>query len=189
MAGLYDQFERRLEKPPYSLVVPSFQPDATFMDGAIDAFLSIPYGCLPPLPKMLRQGVGNSRAAVKRHIVVVLPTWSKAQATAIDPEERSHAHFRQDVHTDGQGRNLTGAANRIISRQCFACHQKRGGTMRPREAGGVSEPAPASSSASRQCEVAHAAVAAPPPPSTASSSSMSRHPGNPFFQLMNLKKH
>ena len=103
--GCAAQFEIRMSLPPYSLVhwavsapgtLPKEDESAIFTE-----FMGIPWECLSPLSKMLRNPDIRSSAIMKSRLIV--PTVSEFSVMDISREERSHALMRKDLATDVKG--------------------------------------------------------------------------------------
>jgi len=116
----------------------------------------------------------------------VMRAWAVSVPLAIDAVERSHATMRLGVASSGRARNVTASANRVMVRQAYAEHVKRGGhdVNSSRDKRAV-----------ERFSVARGVASAPPAaaPSLPASSGgartpRSRHPGNPFLRMLNMKR-
>lgn len=126
-AGLFEIFEIRMSKPPYSwlqLVLPSV-PVAAKAQLARQSFEE-PRECMPMFCKRLLQRY-PSPADLMTHAPAVLETWARECILSIAHSERANALFRRACHSDTQGSSATYASNRVACQQLRAAFLDRGG--------------------------------------------------------------
>lgn len=124
--GIFDSFEMRYRRAPYSLCIlaTSAPPDAK--DKALDAFLSEPIACLPLLCKRMKELYPSKQQLLKQGGESV-EAWARSTMVNIGASERAHALMRTDISSAGPGRNPCVSANRVFCRQMRAHHEALGG--------------------------------------------------------------
>jgi len=126
--GVTDLFELRYSKPPYSLVVITYDDDvpAEPKRKAIADFFAEPDECLPMfcsrLKRMHPTPIQFCAAAAS-----TLKTWSVGTFVSIDFSERAHSQFRHDVTSKTSGTDFLATSNRLLVRQYSAAQVARGG--------------------------------------------------------------
>lgn len=170
--GLFELFELRLSRPPYSLLrlcCPGVSADDR--DAAATSFLAENIECLPLLCSRLRAQC-PSKAALLENAPALLRSLGMCTMTAIDFTERSHAQVRVDIASAGAGKSATACANRVLCRQVLAAHQHKGGA----------------DVSNRDVVFGKRCLAGPDVRCQSSGEAgPSRHPGNPQIRFQNWK--
>ena len=115
--GMVDHFEKRMQHPPYSLLAKLLSDDLTLHDKQHIAqeFLDLPSHCLSFFSARLRDRCPTVQALLTEGIHI-LRTWNKC-FIAIDFVERSHAQMRTDLHCMTSGRDNVSSADRVFCQQ------------------------------------------------------------------------
>ena len=125
--GVFDHFELRFSRPPYSLSkLCRADVDPAVIEATVKSFMAERLECLPLMCQRLRTLCPNE-AALFSKAPDVIRAWGRCTMTAIDLSERSHAQMRVDVQSPGRARSSTASSNRVFCRQVLASHMNRGG--------------------------------------------------------------
>lgn len=167
--GLFDHFELRMSRPPYSLAPLATETlSRTEKREIATQFFEERFECLPLMCQRLRQ-LFPSVGAFVHGVPAILQSWGLSTMTAVDFSERAHAQIRVDMQSHGPGKRFTATANRHLCREAKAAHVALGG----RDIGDAS--------------VALAVACARPATEKEMQRKPSAHPGNPQLQFQNMK--
>jgi len=129
-ASLFEHFEVKWSKPPYSLL-PTLEPDVPLAEKrklVRDFLHGCPDHCLSLFLKRLKDAYPTVYLFLSGG-VLVLRSWCSNLALGIDFSERAHYALRLQLRSTNRARNATAAANKVFLQEAAAGHLARHGCL------------------------------------------------------------
>ena len=127
-AGVFDCFEVRFARPPYSLAALAMEVDNSVKEEVCKSFEDEPDGCLPSGCLALRRLCPTKADLIFGRGPGIIHAWAESTFLCIDDSERSHAQMRSDLNGPASGRSPTVSANKFLLRKVRSAHVHRGGS-------------------------------------------------------------